>query len=228
MSWGEEFMVEARAQVAARARSVSHKISTLAWYTGRKQIRHAPKTVLQSAGGLIPVPLLGSVFNAAVEAAVTKVDSDRKAKKRAKYANYASAQNLSSLRKAAKADAKDLKTLAATIDGNQVKLKDAQGTQRSAMDGYFTAVRAGTVTKDHIWKAALAIYERERYEDKILVLVETARAGLKAIEDYVASSRAKTAELEEEFIEELDAIEDELLPRVQAPRNSVTAYGRLN
>jgi hypothetical protein len=221
MSWGKDFMPLARGQVANRADSMPHKIATVAWYTGRKQVLHAPSTALKVAVSLIPLPVVGSVLNAGIDQAINKVNSDRQAKKRAKYGQNAQPESVESLRKVAKADAKNLKTLGDALDRNQVKLKDAAKMQGVTMIRYVIAVGSSPPTstwKDAAWKAALAIYERERYEDKILILVEAARLALTAIEDYVKKSRTQTAELEGEFSKELDRLEQDLSP---APAGSL-------
>ena len=209
-------MEGARKQVALRSQSVSHKVATLVWFTGRKQLRHSPLTALKSAGSLIPIPVLGTVVNLAVSAAVDKVVLYRQSQKQAKYRDQASTDNAESLRKAAKSDAKDLKTVMEKIDENNAKLHAAATTLATAVQIYLSHSMAQTVTKDDVWKGALAIYERERYEDKLLVFVEMARKGLESEEKYLQTNRAQTVKLEADFMAELDAIEPQILDGIKA------------
>jgi CHAT domain-containing protein len=131
MSWAEVIMKEARAQVAARSKSATHKVSTLALYSGRKQVRRAPKKVAASVGAAIPVPVVGSLLNAAVETALAKVGEARRAKKQAEYTEAARVENLESLRKSAKVGAKVVKDVADKIDTNMPKLRDAACSSRA-------------------------------------------------------------------------------------------------
>jgi len=212
LSNAEIFMLEARQAVAAGRKETTKRISTMAWYAGRKYIQKAPLKALTAATSLVNIfPGAGTALTLAVETAVSKVDAARKRNKRAAYAAAAVGNTeLDSLRKSAKADAKDQKNLIAKIDSNLVKLKDAiQRSETANVEFLNSAIREGQSlpTKDASWKMACAIYERQHYEDKLHVFVETMKERLQSVENYIDEARKQTIALEEDMTKNLDEME---------------------
>lgn len=207
--WSRQFLEAAKQAVAERAASYSHRLLNHVWYKGRKQLHDAPKLALTSIGTLIPTPFVGGFINFAIDQAVEKVKADRAKGKAAEYSTLASAESLASLRKASKWEAKNLKDTADHIDKNHPKLKDAYQASETAWRAYVTACGGPDRVPDRDLAMALAqaIYNREHYEDKILVLVEVARNLLDKVEDYVSKSRGMTTEMERTLGSELDEID---------------------
>ena len=215
MSWSEEFMQDAKTAVNTRSTTLSHRIRNKAWYTGRKQVRGAPRKALGAVAGLIPLPAIGGIVEAGINLGLDKIDKSRKAKKRSRYHNMADPTK-ESVRKVAKADAKSLKDIATKIDANMPKLKDAHTKANTALTALMTASVGDAVpAKEKLWSVAQGIYERERYEDKLSAYIEAARACLTEIEKYVAQSMEQTSGLEDDFYEELDALEAEVLAQTR-------------
>lgn len=226
MSWAEEFMAEALAAVSRRSKSTTHKISTMAWYTGRKQLMNAPRKAIGAVVGLAPIPGMGTIVDLALDKAVDKIKKDRLAKKMVMYSNPLLEPNLEDLRHAAKADAKGLKETAEKIDSNHPKLKTTSNELNANLQTLAMASSAGVPTKDQLWKVAMGIYERRRYEDKIQMLVETAREYLDVVEKHISASRTQTCQLEADFLAELNAVELQVIVPSQRP-SSPSGYGRI-
>jgi hypothetical protein len=204
--WAEKLMLEARAQVRARSKSNAHQMMTKGWYAGRKLLKKGPRKALAGVGKAIPVPVVGGLVSAAIDGACEKVVNDRKKKKQVKYALDASPQDVQSLRKAAKADVKAMKDVVEKINTNLPKLKDATTALDAACRTYDTAQDPNF---DQLWTVALALCERERYENKILAFVETVKKWLEeSVRVYVSASSDETDKLEKTFMEELDSFQD--------------------
>jgi hypothetical protein len=202
-SVGADILTDARIQVANESRSWSHRLKTKVWYTGRKTLRHLPGTIIGSAGSPVPIPVLGSVLNAALGAAVDKVHAQSLEAKKRKYRSVLAdwPEEKEALRKLAKFEAKDLKAVAEKIDGNQPKLKDAGSSVTQALQAYNTSP-----TNDTAWNVAIALCEQERYINKLALLVQWAKAALKAIEDYLDKAREETLERQAGLVEALDKL----------------------
>jgi hypothetical protein len=227
MSNAEEFMKEARQTVAARNKTLTHKVRTMAWYTGRDVIRHAPESALKKVGAAIPFPGVGAAVNWGIDKAITKVQKARKAKKRVAYQLAAEGGDLEALRKHAKADAKDQTTLAEKIDSNLVKLKDAA---QAADDAIGVFLRVSPPTKESAWTLACALYDSQHYEDKLHVLVEKLKERLEAVEEYIEARRAKTVAQEEDLtvlLEEMEEAGVDIASQEQARPRSPSGDGRL-
>jgi hypothetical protein len=224
MSIASDFMEEARTAVASRSTSTSHKITTMVWFTARKQAMHAPRRAAGALGSLIPIPALGTMVDAAIGLAVQKVVASRQAAKVVKY-GAANPGYGEGLRKAAKSDAKDMKTLAEKLDGNMPKLKTATDALNTAIAALAAEATSGSQIpqKATMWKVAMALYERERYEDKMLVVVEVMKTRLKEIEDYLAACKAKTTKLEKDLTDEFDWYEAAL--EAPAPNTGLSVPG---
>ncbi|MBO0949943.1 hypothetical protein [Fibrella forsythiae] len=195
----EEFMEEARAQVWIRSKSMPHKIGTMVWYTGRKKLIGGPKQFVKSVGSAVPVPVVSSIINAAIGAGVDKVAAARRRAKIEKGRGVAPKEDSTytgKLRTIAKHEAKGLKGVVEKIDSNFPKLRDSKST---LVNHIAIVNNVDPPTKAQLWSVALAIYERERYEDKLELQLEAARAALAAIDEYVTASRNETAEIEAQF-----------------------------
>jgi hypothetical protein len=218
-----DLMNHAKIQVALRAKTLTHRIKNKVWYNARKTIRNLPKKAVSNIGGLISMPIVPFVINTAVETAINSTIQKRRMKKQHNYSEIAAqTQTTESLRKAAKSDCKCLKTVIEKIDENHVKLKDARNnTSKSLRDFYGDENDNKTV--DHLWNCALSIYEQERYEDKLMILHNTAKSYLESIEKYIIKSQNETDQLEIEFIEDIKILEEKMvlqLPELQYKNTS--------
>ncbi|NOQ64323.1 MAG: hypothetical protein GQ582_07410 [Methyloprofundus sp.] len=225
--FGDKLMKEAKLLVAARSSSFKHKMTVKVWYKGRKQIQGLPKKAFQKTIGLIPVPMVGAAVNLAFDQAINKVHSKRQKSKTEKYKNMAANESKESLRKYAKFSAKNLKDLADKIDSNQVKLKDASTKFNATFNKYKQSHQVSAPTQEEIWKVGMALYERERYEDKVGVLIETTRTLLNDIEIYLDKCRSETADFEKVFAEDLNAMEPLIRQATEDSTRGKDGYGRL-
>ena len=252
MGLGKDVMDQAHDQVARASKTMGHRIGTKLWYTGRKQLRSSPRTFLPKLGSLAGHTVEKVIIDLAIEKLINKVMTSKHAKKLEKSlaAVAENPSNLDALRKLAKEEAKLLKATALKIDENQVKLKDSRTEQTNAVNKYIEAMekpvpsgellrQASLASVDMaLFELAFALCEAERYEDKILLLVEIAQGQLDDVREYIEKSRDVTLDIQKQLIDHLDEYgttpgEDERVdllhpgphigPRSVDPRASMTA-----
>jgi hypothetical protein len=233
---GFEFLDEARGTVAARAKSLSHKIQASVWYAAREKIRHAPRKI----PGLVAsfIPFVGGAVSTTADAivnAVVKARQDKKAQAlRGAAGSHGENTRLEDLRKLAKHEAKDLKSLSEKVDENLPKLKDAVLAFNTVNEAFALSTSQGVSPSiETAWNLALAFCEMERYQDKLLILTGTMRARLDEVEKYLDECRNKTIATEVDLVAELDSIYSalELLRQLAVPedeRNLMNHGARLS
>lgn len=213
-AWAEYILDEAEKRVTSKSKTIAHKIGTMAWYTGRKQLRNAPRAVISGVLGLIPFNI-GNAAQLGFNKGWDKIKGSRRQKKL--QAAQASASvvapqdpdALAVYQTLAKIEIKDLKdVLAPKLSDNMVKLKDARTALTTAQSKLVNALSLKSVDFDQVWEFALAIYVVRRYEKKVMGFVESLRVYADGIEKYVNASNAETLKLEDDFATLLDELED--------------------
>jgi len=154
------------------------------------------------------VPVVGALLSAAVDKGVDFAKGKWSEKKKAKYQLNPQevAASTEALRKSAKVSAKPFKALAEKIDGNMVKLKGARNKFTAAERKFFTAPKTATM-----WELSITLYERRRYEQKLLGLSKSMELATQQVNNYLSTSLEESGQLESDIETIFEDLEDQLV-----------------
>jgi len=220
MDASERFLSAAEEQVKQALISPAHKIKTALKMAARAQLKALPRRLAASVGVLIPLPMVGSVLNAAIDAAIAKFKQDFMARKRVRLARNligAHSPDIEEIRAAAKADLKDAKVMLERLDGNLTKLNAHNGDLAKKAQAFGLAVKGNggiDAFNSAAWDAAIELQYVTHYEEKCQLMVDLLRLRLDAVADYLAASRDSSARVERAFIDDVD---DYLEPAPTSP-----------
>ena len=223
MSNAEKFLADAEAEVIKTGGTTTHKIKTYIYYRARKAVVRGPRTLFSAWGTLSPLaalvippaPFGVDILLAATEKGLDYVLEER-AKRKTKRYTAAVTQGDSSfqaLRKAAKWEVKSLPDLLKRLEGNLVKLRHAREAVNRELRTFNALTTAPTweeaSMKKGAWSLALALYVVRHYENKVLMLMQSVRCTMDAVESMAKKSVEETDALEKDLLELLKQVIEE-------------------